>query len=436
MRRGSSGVVRVTRGLGLLGYSVPARPWLVVAWKEIVEALRDRRTITTTILMPMVLMPIAMVLPVFMISPRAAPPRVVVVPWESPPGLIEELASAGDIRVEVAPPPENVTRLVLDEGADLVVEIPAGFTENLSAGGTGEVRIYYDPYSMRAVGAIVVVRGALASYEERIVEERLREKNLTMQYIDPVEEAEYQITRTGRAVSPGALIGAAVLPMMVALIAMTGAGTFALDMIAGERERKTIEALLTSPASRGEILAGKYLAMLLLSTISGVSTLISAVVGLYVMGTMILPSPGEVAGQLANQTSASVVASLLPEGVDPWTLLMGVGAGVVIAGLTGNAIITMTSSFAKSFKEAQQYVGGAVMVLILPMIAVPYAPRSWAPALRVVPIGSIAMMMKDLLLEPTNPAAWGLSAVSSLAYLAIFLAVSAKLFGRESVIMG
>jgi len=223
-----------------------------------------------------------------------------------------------------------------------------------------------------------------------------------------------------------------ILPMMVGVLAVTGAGTFALDMIAGERERRTIEALLTAPITKLKLLIGKYVAMLVLSLISGVSMLVSFLLAsLLMVNYAIAPS---IPSTLPTQEIMNVSFSFMPSGVNPLVFLLSLAFAIVLAGLTGDALIVVGSSFAKSFKEAQQYTGVVTAGFIIPLISVIYLPPRLFWPFRLLPITSIALLVRDVMVNPGDKAAIMTSSLASVLYLALFLLLSAKLFGREAVV--
>ncbi len=426
--KGSSGVVKLSRGLGQRGYSLPPKPWLIVAWKEVLEAFRDRRTILNVILLPMILMPLVISLPTLMLSPKTIPPKIMVV-VEDPRGMelakrIESLENTSEALVSIVTEKGNYTNLVLNGDVDLIVEIPEGFYENLSSGRTGRLIYYYDPYGARSSVAMGVVQRIVSEFSEEVLRRRLRAINLYEEYIRPVVSVAVQVTSTGEGATTGEVVTAMVLPMMVGLIAITGAGTFAIDMIAGERERKTLEALFTNPVSRGELLLGKFGALTLLSLISGLATLFSALLGV---------------GFAVTSMSESLSVGSVPQLIEPsrlFYLTLGILITVALGGLTGNAVMITAASFAKTFKEAQQYVGFLTLILVVPMVAIPYAPQSLHPVLRALPISSLAMFARDMIVNPGDLGAIATSLIASIFYLAVFLWLSAKMFGRESVIFG
>ena len=426
--KGSSGVVKLSRGLGQRGYSLPPKPWLIVAWKEVLEAFRDRRTILNVILLPMILMPLVISLPTLMLSPKTIPPKIMVV-VEDPRGMelakrIESLENTSEALVSIVTEKGNYTNLVLNGDVDLIVEIPEGFYENLSSGRTGRLIYYYDPYGARSSVAMGVVQRIVSEFSEEVLRRRLRAINLSEEYIRPVVSVAVQVTSTGEGATTGEVVTAMVLPMMVGLIAITGAGTFAIDMIAGERERKTLEALFTNPVSRGQLLLGKFGALTLLSLISGLATLFSALLGV---------------GFAVTSMSESLSVGSVPQLIEPsrlFYLTLGILITVALGGLTGNAVMITAASFAKTFKEAQQYVGFLTLILVVPMVAIPYAPQSLHPVLRALPISSLAMFARDMIVNPGDLGAIATSLIASIFYLAVFLWLSAKMFGRESVIFG
>ncbi|MCS7103556.1 MAG: ABC transporter permease [Candidatus Korarchaeum sp.] len=428
--KGSSGVVKLTRGLGQAGYGLPKEGWIVVAWKELLESFRDRRTMLNVVILPLILMPLVISLPLLMLSPRTVPPKVMVLICDDQTTEITNYLVSISDRANIIVKTDcraldNYTEMILNGEIDLLVEVPDGFSKNLSEGRSSQILYYYDPLSTKSSLAIGLLNEPINSYSRKILLERLKKINLTVDYVNPVLTVEKQVTRSGEEVGMGETIAAMILPMMIGLIAITGAGTFAVDMVAGERERKTLEALFTNPISKIEILTGKFAALIVLSIISGLSTLFSAILGINL--SLSISLTGEVPVQ---ETQLVVSPSNLIYAV------VGILLTVILGGLTGNAILVTASSFAKTFKEAEQYIGALVFVLIIPMILVPYSPASMYPVLRLLPITSLAMFARDMILGAGDLLAVAVSLTSSVVYLILFLLVSAKLFGRESVIFG
>ena len=430
-RRGSSGKVRLTKGLGQIGYGIDNEV-LLVAWKELTEALRDRRTILNVILLPMILMPISMALPLMLMAPGGAVQPITVIVVKDLPSinLVEErLLPAANINATIVYSEVNATEWILENKADVVVVIPEGFYSNLSSSGSAFALIYYDPFSMKSEMAMTQLQAAFDEISREEVERRLKKVNLTPEFARPIEIIGKEVSKV--EATPSTVIGAMILPIMVGVLAVTGAGTFALDMIAGERERRTIEALLTVPVTKLKLLVGKYVAMLVLSVVSGASMLVSFVFASFLMvNYAITPSMPS----MPSQEVMNVSFSLMPSGLNPVAFLLSLAFAIVLAGLTGDALIVMGSSFAKSFKEAQQYTGLVTAGFIIPLISVIYLPPRLFWPFRMLPITSIALLVRDVMVNPGDKAAIITSSIASVLYLVLFLVLSAKLFGRESVV--
>ncbi len=431
-RKGSSGRVRLTKGLGSIGYGI-GNKILLVTWKELTEALRDRRTIINVILLPMILMPISMALPLILMAPGGAvqPITVIVVKDMPSMNLIEEkVLPVANINATIVYSEINATKWILDNKADLVVVIPKGFYSNLSSSGSAVAFIFYDPFSMKSEMAMTQLQLAFNELSREEIERRLKAVNLTPEFARPIEIVGREVSKV--EATPATVIGAMILPMMVGVLAVTGAGTFALDMIAGERERKTIEALLTAPITKLKLLIGKYVAMLLLSILSGISMLISFLLAsLLMVNYAIAPS---MPSTMPTQEMMSFSFSLMPQGINPLIFLLSLSFAIVLAGLTGDALIVVGSSFAKSFKEAQQYTGLVTAGFIIPLISVIYLPPRLFWPFRLMPITSIALLVRDVMVNPGDKAAIMTSSLASVVYLVVFLLISAKLFGREAVV--
>ncbi len=430
--RGSSGKVKLTKALGQIGYGIDNKI-LLVAWKELTEALRDRRTILNVILLPMILMPISMALPLMLMAPGGAVQPITVMVVKDLPSisLIEErILPKAKINATVIYSDINATKWILENKADLVVLIPEGFYSNLSSSGSATAFIYYDPFSMKSEMAMTQLQLVFGELSKEEIEKRLKEVNLSPEFARPIQIVGKEVSKV--EATPAAIIGAMILPMMVGILAVTGAGTFALDMIAGERERKTIEALLTAPITKLKLLVGKYVTMLVLSILSGASMLISFLLASFLMvNYAIAPSfPSTLpSGEIMN-----VSFSLMPSGLNPLLFLLSLAFAIVLAGLTGDALIVVGSSFAKSFKEAQQYTGVVTAGFIIPLISVVYLPPRLFWPFRMLPITSIALLVRDVMVNPGDKAAIMTSSAASILYLVLFLLLSAKLFGREAVV--
>ncbi|MGC8932044.1 MAG: ABC transporter permease [Candidatus Methanodesulfokora sp.] len=424
--RGSSGEVKLTRSFGKLGYTIPGRVEIIVMWKELVESIRDRRTMINVFLLPAILMPITMAVPLFMMSPKTSPPSVIIVNLDPMAQDLVKNLTKTLTKSTVENKEVNVSEVMARGIADLVVLIPKDFSERISAGKSATITYYFDPYNMKYSMAVSVISNVVNSYSRSILYKRLKQINMSLEYVEPVRTEMREVVPKGVSVSPAGVFSAMLLPMFVGIIAISGASSFALDMIAGERERKTLEALLSNPIGDFSVLMGKYLAMAMIAFLSALTMIISLGISLILMVTFI-----------PFYTSESISFSLkdMFPGIsyNPIAVVAGIITAVILSALTGNALITIGASFAKSFKEAQQYVGFITMALIIPIIAVPYMSPSMMGALRFVPVVNLIVFSRDIMLNPSDFLPIIESLLLSVAYLILFVWISSKMFSRETI---
>jgi ABC-type Na+ efflux pump permease subunit len=424
--KGSSGEVKLTRSFGKLGYTIPGRTEVIVMWKELTESIRDRRTMINVFLLPAILMPITMAVPLFMMSPKTSPPSIVIVNLDPmAQDLVKNLTKA--LAKSVVENKEiNISEVMAKGSADLVVFIPRDFSERLSAGKSATLIYYFDPYNMKYSMAISVISNVIESYSRNILYQRLKQINMSLEYVEPIKTEMKEVVPKGITVSPASVFSAMLLPIFIGIIAISGASSFALDMIAGERERKTLEALLSNPVGDFSVLMGKYLAMAMIALLSAVTMILSLGVSLVLMVAFIPFYPSE-------SMNFSLKDMFPGIGYNPMAVVAGIIVAVILSALTGNALITIGASFARSFKEAQQYVGFITMALIIPIIAIPYMSPSMMGALRFVPVANLIVFSRDIMLNPGDFLPIVESLLLSVAYLVLFVWISSKMFSRETI---
>jgi sodium transport system permease protein len=167
-----------------------------------------------------------------------------------------------------------------------------------------------------------------------------------------------------------------MLTLVLTLFILTGGAVVAIDSLAGEKERGTLETLLTSAASRGEILAAKHLVVL------GVALLIVLVQTanlLIWVSFKLLPLPAGLVAAVTPSVVALLFVMFLP-----------------VAALAANVLL-LISGYARSYKEAQMYFTPAMLVGFLPALAPMLPGLSLRSAIVVVPVANIGLAVKEIL---------------------------------------
>jgi sodium transport system permease protein len=254
------------------------------------------------------------------------------------------------------------------------------------------------------------VKSAVAAYSELVVADRLEAMGLTTEVLNGVEvEAEDTATAEEKG---GAFLGY-LLPMFLVIFAMIGGMYTAMDISAGEKERKTLEALLMTPATRSEIVTGKFLAVAAVSVV----TILLSMAAIFVTAPLISGSLGEM--DLTLNINAALI--MLPVAV----LLAAMFAALLLA----------VSIFARSYKEAQNYVTPLYLLAVLPVIVANALPSGNHPLLFIIPGFNAVILFRELLVGEFVVSHIVLTVVSSIVYTLISIRYAAAIYARDDVLV-
>jgi len=396
--------------------SLPRSKLADIVWKELIDALRDRRTMVAIMLFPMVLVPLSLNIPFFLMSPKRNPPTLGLLQLDPASGNFTSMLRAiGDIQVVDISAGQNVTELVSKNVFDLVLVIPENFTQLILAGGQGSLMAVYDATNTKSTTGVSIVELVRSRYSDMIVKERLERINVNLSIIEPVDLRLSSIREvTGVQVFAGMMV-----PYFIGIVSVLAGASFATDTTAGEKERRTLEAFLTMPVSRVRIVIGKFLGVLILSIISVLFDLLGVAIGTSVLTSLF--------GEMAMSPGVSQL------NISPWNLLV-IAVFALIVSMTGDAILMAVCIFAKSFKEAQQYSSVLMTAFTLPMIAVMFFPPSVLENLIVAPIYGPIVVMRNAVFNISAPNQLLICLATSLFYLAILLVLAIRLFSSERVL--
>src|SRR5262249_11367150 len=188
---------------------------------------------------------------------------------------------------------------------------------------------------------------------------------------------------------------------------------------AGEKERRTIEMLLSSPAGSGEIVSGKILVAITMSLITSALTIISFGVSFYfgVRGFRSIRQPQLIMEiPLDTKTFALIFISIIPLAILSATLMIAI------------------STFAKSFKEAQSYLTPLLLVAIMPATVSLLPGFKLNAGMAFIPIVNFSQLIKELMLGDWSWTGFTLTLLSNLIYAAIAFTAAVKVFKNERIL--
>jgi len=384
-----------------------------IAGKELKDALRDRRTIIAMILIPIIVLPVLMFLPAFLASPQRNPVRIAVIQSDSTSDEFLARLASDQIRVVTIGRAENMTKLIQNGDYELGMVLPPDFSRILEGPDQrATITIFVDQSSTRGTIALALVQDAITKYTDRIVAERLAKTGLPPEALTPIETDLHSVTVTGT----GALFLAILLPLFLGIYAVTGAMYFIMDTTAGEKERKTLEALLTMPATRTEIVVGKFLIAVLIALLSSVLAIIGMMAGVVLFS-------GAIGESSVPGLSISVGNLVL------------IGLATLVLAMTSASLEMMISIFARSFKEAQNFLSPLSIVVVVPALAMQYMSEQTLRSFAIAPIFNAMLIIRDALLNRASATSLTLEFLSAFVYMAIALAVAIKIFNSEKAMV-
>ncbi len=301
--------------------------------KEFTDVLRDRRTILTMIVMPLVFVPLLLnvVLWVTQRQERKAGEEQIDVAFvgaDYAPRLYETFQADTQVVVREDIRETDFEQLIRDDTLDAGVVVPPDFPDRVGADEQASIVLYYRSSSSFNV-AERRLRDIIGEYDGEIVDGRIRRFDLDPNLFDAIAIDARDISTIQEVL--GKTVGG-FLPYMFVIFMFTGAMYAGIDLSAGEKERGTLETLLSSPASRLEIVLGKFLVV---ATIGIASALVS-MVGLYLGIRWVPDIPQEALDAVWDILSGKVVLMIA-------TLLLPLAAFF-------SAIILAFAIQAKSFK--------------------------------------------------------------------------------------
>ena len=392
----------------------------IVYRKELIDSLRDRRTVISMTVVPLLLMPLlAIGLGLFLLQVGHAMneiPQIMILGGEDSPHVREELQKLKDVRVIPAKP--DYAEEISNKEIRAAVEIPEGFEAKLASGESSTVKIYmYEGELKSSFGADRLQR-FFRELRDRAVRERLEARQLPDSLVRPFDIVQKNVAPPEKV--GGAILGGMV-PYLVILLCLTGAMYPAMDLTAGEKERGTMETILCSPVSRTHLVLGKFLMVLTAAVATAILAIISMAVS-FGLGKKLLLGITHGAADAALQITITGKA------------MVSIFLVVLPLAVFFSAALLALALFAKSFKEAQSYISPLMIVVVLPAVASLLPGMELNFALALVPVVNTSLVSKEII---TGTYHWNLIAViflSSSAYAAAALAIAVKLFQREDVL--
>ncbi|MCH7884268.1 MAG: CPBP family intramembrane metalloprotease [Planctomycetes bacterium] len=406
--------------------------------KELTDILRDRRTLIAMIVVPIVLYPLLMLGSIQAISYQTetlAQEDIIIGVLSESQGrwlyrLIEADAQAIEKNRQDLGPDSQEAKEELPfplASADIrrfasqdeiqaqvrnrVIQVGVILNPNGPPQTTQEqtsVQFFLDKEDVRSASAYRRLVDLIERTTARIVAARKARAGLPDAFDHPFVVSDTDLS------SPPSILGQ-ILPLILVLMTITGAIYPAIDLTAGERERGTLESLMVSPVSVNDLIVGKFLVVTTVAILGAALNLASVTATVHFGGF----------DRMISTTSEGI-----PFGSMLFILLCLIPFAVLMS-----AVMIAVCSFARTFKEAQNYVTPVILAVLVPGGIAALPATRLEGIMLVMPVGNMVLLAREILLGAIvsfEQIAWVL--VSTTFYAAAAVTVAASIFGQESVV--
>jgi ABC-2 type transport system permease protein/sodium transport system permease protein len=412
--------------------------------KELREILRDRRTIVTLVLMPLLVYPLlslgfqrllltslgaaGQLTCVVAVSPEADVARVqrflavgeaLLRQAQPAGGAAKKPAAAKSGKDSPAPAPEpriqwvagtNLEQEVAAGSVDLAILVQPETAPKTLGDRASPLRceLISREGSTVSKAAQDYVRERLRAVNESYVREQLGLLGRSVRY--PVQAASRSVRGAGAAFSLTTLV-----PLVLILMTITGAVYPAIDLTAGERERGTLEALMAAPVPRLGLLAAKYVAVVTVALLTASANLLAMTI------TLVTTGLGKV---LFGEA-----------GLSPLVLVEVLALLVLFAGFFSAVLLALTS-FARSFKEAQAYLIPVMLLSLAPGLISLMPGVEFNGLLAVTPLINIVLLARSLFDGTADPTLATVAVLTTALYALAAIGLAARVFGTDAILYG
>lgn len=388
--------------------------FVTVYKKELLDMWRDKKTILFTIFLPVLLYPVMFTLmgklTDSMIKEAEAGINISIV-GDTDSALARMIKNQPNIKL---PDVDDESKALKEGVISLIINIPENFDNDVQAGKQPTIQMLIDESSNTSQIASSMIGALYDQYKNNIVEKKLIASGIDPSNLEPFKiESKSGISDDGEVDISLSMVSG-YIPMMLILLMLVSATGIASDLGAGEKEKLTLEPLLSTSCSRGSLLWGKIAALCTISILGLIANLGALVFSL---------NNFKVAGESAMSVS-----------LQPITII-GIFFISLLLQITISSLQISVSIYARSSKEANTYLGGLMMPgMIACMIPLMMDVKSLSTIMFSIPITNVVCVMKEFIAGIVNPYHIAITCIWLIIYVVISVTLAKFMFSREEVI--
>lgn len=348
--------------------------------KELIDVLRDRRTLMFMVVIPILITPLLIIGSIKFqeYQNKKSEEKILKIAYinESEDSLTKQLLSdQKGVKIIEGVKLDSIESYIKSDSLQGGLYLGKGFLKKIKTNSSGDVKIYYKSSDLMSKSK-KRIQAALDIYKEKIIAERLKQLNVDGQILEPIN-----ITNIDMATAKETL-GKAVggfIPYVLVMFIFLGAMYPAIDLGAGEKERGSLETLLSSPATKFEITMGKLLVVSLTGIVSGLVSVLGISSSLFFI----------------DKIPVQIQETIL-ELINPFMIFSIIILMIPIAIFFASMLLSI-SFYARSFKEAQSLMGPLNMVIIVPLFLSLGPGMEMDHATALMPLINVGLLTKEIL---------------------------------------
>ncbi|WP_159887280.1 ABC transporter permease [Paenibacillus puerhi] len=380
--------------------------------KELKDSIRDRRTLMLSIFLPVLLISgMSLLYENLFFREEQEVTAKVGIAQTTDEATWQWLSSMPGVEwTKLADPQEAAVK----GDVQIALELAPDFAAKLEKGTPAEVKLYADSSSMNVSRAVDLLKERFTEKERALVETRLTKAGVDPQQVKPFVLDVRQLEGGGEMAT---MMISMLFSLIITLSVMLGGMPSATDLFAGEKERKTMEALLITPVSRLRLIVAKWLTISTLGTVSGIFSILAFVV--------------------VTKLLTERMATVLDYGEGTAALMLSAILGIVLFSALFATLQMIISIIAKSYKEAQSYMSPIMFVGMIPyFLLIGLAPNELTPIHFLIPFMNIFALLKELIYGIFSLSSLLLVLGSSLVLIGAGFAAAYAMFSKDKWVLG
>lgn len=384
--------------------------------RELTDILRDKKTLFMMLVVPIIIYPLLIIGMTFLMSSvmNSQAEKTYLVAFD------EEDELAAKIADIIENNPDKLSyKLEIVQKSDCKKALEAGDIDiYVSKASDGRISLCYLSAKDRSNTALDALTDAFEIYREELQKERIDEAGLDADYLlNPIHYEGEDLSSTEESV--GNMIGS-IIPFFIVTMILLGALYPSIDVTAGEKERGTLETLLTLPITNFEMIMSKFLAVSCIACAS-------AILNVFSMG-----------GAMAFLVSSSMsLAEDINLEIHYETFIPGILFTLVVMvffALLVTAVCMCTCVFAKNFKEANNYVTPVMLIFMFGSYAAMIPDLELTAQTAAIPIVNVALLVEGLFQFQYNYGLFAIVLFSNVAYSLLAILILGKIYNSEAVL--